>query len=148
MKRFRGGLVFNAHRLMYHSILGWGVINKKKKPHTHNKVQRPAHSPNRPQLQPNILVRSPMGVWSCSQHTQHPPPQCKYTQHTSAAPTHPTIFSHTGIQRIFYVLKYNTPNTCSVPYIPEHHTPTTYFSCGGQDGDAVGRVFIYIYIYI
>ena len=31
MKRFRGGLVFKAHRLAYHSTLGWKVIKKKKK---------------------------------------------------------------------------------------------------------------------
>ena len=31
MKRFRGGLVFKAHRLGYHSTLGSRVIKKKKK---------------------------------------------------------------------------------------------------------------------
>ena len=30
MQRFRGGLVFKAHRLLYHSTLGLGVINNKK----------------------------------------------------------------------------------------------------------------------
>ena len=30
MKRFRGGLVFKAHRLLYHSTLGLSVIKKKK----------------------------------------------------------------------------------------------------------------------
>ena len=30
-ERFRGGRVFKAHRLLYHSTLGWGVIKKKKK---------------------------------------------------------------------------------------------------------------------
>jgi len=30
VKRFRGGLVFTAHRLVYHSTLGWRVINNKK----------------------------------------------------------------------------------------------------------------------
>ena len=30
MKRFRGGLVFQAHRLLYHSTLGSRVIKKKK----------------------------------------------------------------------------------------------------------------------
>ena len=30
-KRFRGGLVFKAHRLVYHSTLGLRVITKKKK---------------------------------------------------------------------------------------------------------------------
>ena len=30
MKRFRGGLVFKAHRLLYHSTLGSRVIKKKK----------------------------------------------------------------------------------------------------------------------
>ena len=29
---FRGGLVFKAHRLLYHSTLGLRVIKKKKKP--------------------------------------------------------------------------------------------------------------------
>jgi len=31
VKRFRGGLVCKAHRLVYHSTLGWRVIKKKKK---------------------------------------------------------------------------------------------------------------------
>ena len=31
MKRFRGGLVLEAHRLLYHSTLGLRVIKKKKK---------------------------------------------------------------------------------------------------------------------
>ena len=31
MERFRGGLAFKAHRLLYHSSLGSRVIQKKKK---------------------------------------------------------------------------------------------------------------------
>ena len=31
MKRFRGGLVFQAHRLLYHSTLGLRVIKKTEK---------------------------------------------------------------------------------------------------------------------
>jgi len=31
VQRFQGGLVFKAHRLVYHSILGWRVMKKKKK---------------------------------------------------------------------------------------------------------------------
>jgi len=30
VKRFRGGLAFKAHRLVYHSTLGWRVIKKNK----------------------------------------------------------------------------------------------------------------------
>ena len=30
VKRFRGGLVFKARRLLYHSTLGWRVIKKEK----------------------------------------------------------------------------------------------------------------------
>ena len=30
VQRFRGGLVFNTHRLLYHSILGLRLIKKKK----------------------------------------------------------------------------------------------------------------------
>jgi len=33
VKRFRGGLVFEALRLLYHSTLGLRVIKKKKKKH-------------------------------------------------------------------------------------------------------------------
>ena len=32
VKRFRGGLVFKAHRLVYRSTLGWRVMNNKKVP--------------------------------------------------------------------------------------------------------------------
>ena len=31
VQRFRGGLVFKAHRLLYHSTLGLRVTQKKKK---------------------------------------------------------------------------------------------------------------------
>ena len=31
MQRFRGGLVFKAHRLLYHTTLGLRVIKKKEK---------------------------------------------------------------------------------------------------------------------
>jgi len=31
LQRFRGGLVFKAHRLLYHSTLGLRVIKMKKK---------------------------------------------------------------------------------------------------------------------
>ena len=31
VQRFRGGLVFKAHRLLYHSTLGLRVVKKKKK---------------------------------------------------------------------------------------------------------------------
>jgi len=31
VKWFRGGLVFKAHRLLYHSTLGLRVIKKKRK---------------------------------------------------------------------------------------------------------------------
>ena len=39
MKRFRRGLVFEAHRLLHHSTLGLGVINKKKKRQGQSKTQ-------------------------------------------------------------------------------------------------------------
>ena len=35
--RFRGGLVFKAHRLVYHSTLGLRVIKKKKNNNNNNK---------------------------------------------------------------------------------------------------------------
>ena len=30
LQRFRGGLIFKAHRLVYHSTLGWRVIKKRR----------------------------------------------------------------------------------------------------------------------
>jgi len=33
VKRFRGGLVFKAHRRVYHSTLGWRVIKKRRSEH-------------------------------------------------------------------------------------------------------------------
>ena len=40
--RFRGGLAFKAHRLLYHSTLGLRVIKKKKK------LEARRHSPPKP----------------------------------------------------------------------------------------------------
>jgi len=37
--RFRGGLVFKAHRLVYHSTLGWRVIKKKITRDMHGDLQ-------------------------------------------------------------------------------------------------------------
>ena len=31
VKRFRGGLVFKAGRLVYHSTLGWSIVKKRIK---------------------------------------------------------------------------------------------------------------------
>jgi len=40
VKRFRGGLVFEAHRLVYYSTLGSRVIKKKKKKEEINSEER------------------------------------------------------------------------------------------------------------
>jgi hypothetical protein len=56
-KRFRGGLVFKAYRLVYHSSLVWRVIRKKK---THRndgallEIERVVAEVNRMQLSPQI----------------------------------------------------------------------------------------------
>ena len=42
VKRFRGGLVPKAHRLLYHSTLGLRVIKKKKRRETHHLAWRSA----------------------------------------------------------------------------------------------------------
>jgi len=42
VKRFRGGLVFKAHRLLYHSTLGVRVIKKKTMPHTMPATRAPS----------------------------------------------------------------------------------------------------------
>ena len=50
MKRFRGGLVFKAHRFVYHSTLDLRVIKKK------NEVPRPPGIPEREFFIDNLLV--------------------------------------------------------------------------------------------
>ena len=46
VQRFRGGLVFKAHRLLYHSTQGLRVITKKKKsPPAKTRCLTPAQSP-------------------------------------------------------------------------------------------------------
>ena len=40
MQRFRGGLVFKAHRLLYHSTLGLRVIKKKCRVYPESHVLR------------------------------------------------------------------------------------------------------------
>jgi len=46
VKRFRGGLVFEAHRLLYHSTLGLRVMKKKKKKKEGGGGWGPAESKN------------------------------------------------------------------------------------------------------
>jgi len=44
VKRFRGGLVLKAHRLVYHSTLGSRVIKKKRRSPTRRRYRARAHS--------------------------------------------------------------------------------------------------------
>ena len=61
-QRFRGGLVFKAHRWLFHSTLGSRVIKKKKK-ERHLFCALPLHSAA--QRQPE-RTRAPAGDWrSC-----------------------------------------------------------------------------------
>ena len=52
MKRFRGGLVFKAHRLLHHSTLGLRVTKKK------TRVGRPAWPPGSAGTVPEIKFRT------------------------------------------------------------------------------------------
>jgi len=55
MKRFRGGLVFKAHRWLYHSTLGSRVIKKQKK----RRSSQGAYQPFRDGVGVNALL--PLG---------------------------------------------------------------------------------------
>ena len=59
VQRSRGGLVFKAHRLVYHSTLGLRVIKKEKTPgFTGNQPRRDAPAlPPAPTVGPNRLIR-------------------------------------------------------------------------------------------
>jgi len=50
VKRFRGGLVFKAHGLLYHSTLGSRVIKKKKEEDTRTTSTRKRESAAYPSL--------------------------------------------------------------------------------------------------
>ena len=41
MERFREGLVFKAHRILYHSTLGWRVMKKKRRIRVRGFVSKP-----------------------------------------------------------------------------------------------------------
>ena len=53
MQRFRGGLVFEAHRLLHHSTLGLRVIKKRREERT---------EPPQASAQPNPHVRTHSGL--------------------------------------------------------------------------------------
>ena len=44
VKWFRGGLVFKAHRILYHSTLGFRIIKKKNRPDVGGELD-PAYAP-------------------------------------------------------------------------------------------------------
>ena len=52
VKRFQGGLVFKAHRLVYHSTPGWGLMRKKK---LLAQVVRPNFQVKSPDLPPESI---------------------------------------------------------------------------------------------
>jgi len=62
VKRFRGGLVFKAHRHLYHSTLGFRVIKKKKK--AREVRERPV----------SVCSRSPMCRTHIGKDIERPPP--------------------------------------------------------------------------
>jgi len=69
--RFRGGLVFKAHRLVYHSTLGLRVITKKKKCD-----RLSLHPSTKITHLPRIGVR--IGVRGGAENRCHPaPPLCR-----------------------------------------------------------------------
>jgi len=61
VKRFRGGVVSKAHRLLYHSTLGLSVIKKKKtevedgRPPGRGRVASPPLSVDHSTLKPTLL---------------------------------------------------------------------------------------------
>jgi len=79
VKRFRGGLVFKAHRLLYHSTLGLRVTTKKRRPavqiegiETHDLLEgaRPClFFRYRPCTYPSILVNLSWHFLSSNPHT-------------------------------------------------------------------------------
>jgi len=71
VKRFRGGLVFEAHRLLYHSTLGLRVITKKDSPAAkrggpHGGLPPTRHHPTRGLYKGTSLTRKhpPLGPYS------------------------------------------------------------------------------------
>jgi len=62
VQRFRGGLVFKAHRLVYHSTLGLRVIKKKKKGTWMRQALRTARTKSERELEAHrLLYHSTLG---------------------------------------------------------------------------------------
>ena len=64
VQRFRGGLVFKAHRLLYHSTLGLRVIKKSRRNVAHTRQTGPASGPGVQLKAPEIfdMVPSSLGA--------------------------------------------------------------------------------------
>ena len=60
MKQFRGGLVFQAHRLSYHSTLGWRVIKEKNKLHTWQPLHYNYFQPRFPPVRDSVESLKPV----------------------------------------------------------------------------------------
>jgi len=56
VKRFRGGLVFNAYRLLYHSTLGLRVIKKKRRRRRHAPLLPPERLVTLPSEHPRFML--------------------------------------------------------------------------------------------
>ena len=80
MQWFRGGLVFEAHRLVYHSILGLRVIKKKSGVHACSRVSS---------ARLESLSHEPYPLHPTPQN-QHPTPN---TQHPTPYTLHPTPYT-------------------------------------------------------
>ena len=71
MKRFQGGLVFKARRLVYHSTLGWRVIKKKKRvPRQSGLLHRTAEALN---PRPGSLISTFLALKSTLTERSSPP---------------------------------------------------------------------------
>ena len=88
MTRFRGRIVFKAHRLLNHSTLGLRVIEKKKKDYRLGSRRTPlllrALDPKPNALYPTLYTLHP------SPYTLHPTP---HTLHPTPHTLHPTPYT-------------------------------------------------------
>ena len=62
VKRFRGGFVFKAHRLLYHSTLGSIVMKKKKKKWNVHREPGPESGPGYGKFEVKLILNVPVSL--------------------------------------------------------------------------------------
>jgi len=128
VKRFRGGLAFKAHRLLYHSTLGWRVIQKKKKKHL--------RAPGVSRASAGRQLNGEVIDYKTSMITDENPLRGLLFYWISVSLTHYTFLTGLSPKKLSAVapLQLRSPNRCRTPWLARfrRETPPALEATQGQ----------------